>query len=157
MPSPRVLPARRAPADGATFASRSARSPQSRHFCSGRGPSVVASEWQAESVVVNAEISIPATLDRIGPHHADLLRHHADIGFGAAVIGEAVVAQPVLQMPQQHDVVLERDVRTASTATPAAAAESTAPAAAESAASTATKCTAATAECNAVSATGKSP
>src|SRR4029453_9493202 len=125
MPSPRVLPRRRALAESAA-ASLSARPSQSGHFSSGRGPSVVASEWQAESVVVNAEIAIVATLDRVGPHHADFLRHHADIGFGAAVIGEAVVAQPVLQMPQQNDVMLERDVRAASAATSTTAAESTA-------------------------------
>ena len=61
---------------------------------------------------MDAKISVAAAVDRIGPHRIDLLRHHADIGFLAAVIGEAVVTQAVLQMTEQHDIVLERDVRT---------------------------------------------
>jgi hypothetical protein len=59
---------------------------------------------------MDAKIAVAASLHCIGPYRADLLRHYADIGFFAAVIGEAVVTQSVLQVTQQHDVVLERDV-----------------------------------------------
>ena len=106
---------------------------------------------------MNAEISIPVTLDRIGPHHADLLRHHADIGPLAAVIGEAIIAQAVLQMTEQDDVVLERDVRAASAATSTTAAESTAAATTKASASAAAESAAtAAAKCSALSAAGKS-
>jgi len=95
---------------------------------------------QADPVIVNAQIAVTAALDGIGPHCADLLRHHADISPLAAVIGEAVIAQAVLEMTEQHDVVLEGDVRaTSASAAPATAAttESSASAAAESATSAA--------------------
>jgi hypothetical protein len=59
------------------------------------------------------------------------LRHDSDVGFVTAVIGETVVTQSVLQMAQQHNVVLEPDVRTASaTATAAAPTAATAEASA---------------------------
>ena len=103
---------------------------------------------------MDAKITVAAALDRIGPDHTDLLRHHADIGLLAPVIGEAVVAQSVFQMTQQHDVVLERDIRTASAATTAesaatAAAKTAATSAAESATATAVECRAMSATCNA--------
>src|SRR5262249_46494322 len=60
-------------------------------------------------------------------------------GLVAAVVGEAIVAQSVIEMTQQHDVVLERNIRTASAATSSAAT------AAESTTATATETTTATA------------
>ena len=50
-----------------------------------------------------------------------LLRHNADIEFVAAVIGEAIEAEAVVEPAQQGDVVLEPNVGAASAA-PAAAA-----------------------------------
>ena len=67
---------------------------------------VVSPKLQAKHVIVHPEKAIAAALDRIGSHHTDLLRHHADIGLLASVIGEAVVAQSIFQMTQRHDVVL---------------------------------------------------
>src|SRR4029079_15132928 len=55
------------------------------------------------------------------PHVLTFWRHHANIGLLAAVIAEAVEAEPIVEMPEQDDMVLERDVGTSS-ATAAAAA-----------------------------------
>jgi hypothetical protein len=78
-------------------------------------------EFQAEPVVVDAEITIVATVDCIGSKRLDLLRQHSDIGLAAAVIGETVVTQSVLQVAQQRDIVLETEIRTASAASTASA------------------------------------
>jgi len=55
---------------------------------------------------MDAKIAVAASLHCIGPYRADLLRHYADIGFFASVIGEAVVTQSIFQMTQQLGVVL---------------------------------------------------
>src|SRR4029079_1627668 len=63
------------------------------------------------------------------PHVLTFWRHHANIGLLAAVIAEAVEAEPIVEMPEQDDMVLERDVGTSSAtaaATAAAAAAATA-------------------------------
>ena len=90
---------------------------------------------------MHPEIAVAAALDGVGPHCIDLLRHHADIGLVAAVVGKAIVAESVFQMAEQHNVVLERDVRSASAATSAAtaAAEAASTAAERSAMTTARK------------------
>src|SRR5262249_39095634 len=55
-----------------------------------------------------------------------LLRHHADIGFVAADIAEAIEAEPVVEPAEQNDVVLERDIGPPAAATTATAAATTA-------------------------------
>src|SRR5262249_50439287 len=45
-----------------------------------------------------------------GHHRLHLLRHHTHIGAVAAVVGEAIEAEAVVEMAQQGDVVLETDV-----------------------------------------------
>ena len=138
---------------------------QAGYSCSGCDPIVVSAERQAKPVIMHAQISVAAARDCIGPDHADLLRHHADPGLLASVIGKAIVAQAILQMAEQHDVMLERNIGAApaaATAKSAAAttAESATTAAAESAAATTAKTaatsgaesTAAAVECRAMSA-----
>ena len=83
---------------------------------------------------MHPEIAIAAPLDGIGPHRIDLLRHHADIGLVASVVSKAIVAEPIFQMAQQHNVVLEHDVRSASTAATEAASAPTTEAASAAAA-----------------------
>src|SRR4030081_3317721 len=74
-------------------------------------------------------------------HHAlDLLRHDADIGLVATDVAEAIVAEPIGEMTEQDDIVLQRDVG-ATAATTAAATTTTSSAAAETAAATAGKAT----------------
>src|SRR5262249_40663069 len=73
-----------------------------------------------------------------------LLRHHTHIRLVAAVVGEAVEAEAIIEVPKQHDVMLERDVGPPATAAPAATAEASATATAHShaAASNARACAA---------------
>src|SRR5262249_52847894 len=70
--------------------------------------------------------------DRLRHYRLHLLGDHADIGLVAAVVGEAIEAKAVVEVAEQHDVVLEGDVRAAT-----AAAASAAPAATEAAATAA--------------------
>src|SRR6187401_1096226 len=106
-------------------------------------PLVVGLERQPELVVVDAQISVVAADDCIRSNDLHFLRHHADISLVAAVVAEAIEAEPAVQMPEQDDVVLERDVRAASaaattTAATSAAAAATAAACAGAATTTAT-------------------
>ena len=76
---------------------------------------------------MHPKIAVATDSDRIGSHGSDLLRHHSDIGLLAAIVREAVVAETVIEPAQQHDIVLEHDIRAApATATAAAAAEASA-------------------------------
>src|SRR6185436_14835705 len=109
----------------------------------GCGPILVGDELEPEPVVVNPEITIAAARHRARHHRLHLLRHDPDIGLVAAEIAEAVIAEAVVQMSEQDNVVLQRDIGTPATtaATTSTAAEPSA------AASTAGKgSTAATAE-----------
>src|SRR6185295_8266062 len=72
------------------------------------------------------------------------LRHHPDIGLVAAEIAEAVIAEAIVQMPEQHDVMLQRDVG-ASATTSAAAAATTAKPTSTAASAAGKRCAAATA------------
>src|ERR1043165_9151862 len=103
---------------------------QAGYSCSGCDPVVVTAERQAKPVIVHSQIAVAAARDCIGPDHADLLRHHANPSLLASVIGKAIIAHAILQIAEQHDVMLERNIGAA----PAAAtAESAAATAAESA------------------------
>ena len=63
-----------------------------------------------------------AAHDRVGHDRLHLLRHYADIGLVAAVVGKTIEAEPIVEMAEQPDVFLQRDVGAPSTATAAAAA-----------------------------------
>src|SRR5713101_8419177 len=75
-----------------------------------RGPLVVGLELHAELVVEDPQIPVAAAQYRRGHDCLDFLRHHADIGLVAAVVGEAVEAKAVIEVAEKGDVVLERDV-----------------------------------------------
>jgi hypothetical protein len=93
-----------------------------RNLCSRSVPLVVALERQAELVVVDAQITIPAARDSLWHDLLHLLGDHTDIGFVAAVIAEAVEAKAVAEMAEQDNVVLQPDVGSPSTATAGTAA-----------------------------------
>src|SRR5262245_18960639 len=91
-----------------------------RHACAGGEPLFVGLERHADPVVEDPEITVATSHHRFGHHRLHLLRHHAHIGALAAVVGEAIEAEAVVEMAQQHDVVLEVDVGPTSAATAAA-------------------------------------
>ena len=84
----------------------------------------VSLERHSEQIVGNAQIAVGAARDRFRHDSLHLLRHHADIGGVAAIVDEAIVAEPVVEPPKQHDIVLEAQI---GAATPAAAAPATVP------------------------------
>ena len=65
--------------------------------------------------------------DRAGLDFLHLLRHHTDIGGAiTALVAEAIEFKPVIKPRQRHDVMLEVDVGTTATTTPAATPAATA-------------------------------
>ena len=110
-----------------------------RHVRARRDPMLVGLEFDAKLLVIDPQIAVLTARNRFWCNGLHFLRHHADIGALAAVVAEAIVAEAVVEMAKQDDVMLERDVRT-SAATAAATASS---AAATTATTTARACTAA--------------
>ena len=79
-------------------------------------------DLHARLVVEDPQISVLPAHDRFRPDDLHLLRHHADIGPVATVITEPIKSKAIVEMTDQTDVVLERDIRSsAATATPATA------------------------------------
>src|SRR4030088_1184625 len=81
-----------------------------RDMSARRGPLVVGLEFQAELVVEDPQIAVAAAQYRRGHDCLDFLRHHADIGLVAAVVGEAVEAEAVIEVAEKRDVVLKHHV-----------------------------------------------
>jgi hypothetical protein len=81
-----------------------------RDLCPGCHPLVVRLELQAKRVVEDPQAAVVAARDRLWHHRLDFLRHHADIDLAAAVVAEAIEAEAVVEVAEQRDVVLERDV-----------------------------------------------
>ena len=103
-------------------------------------PLPIGLEFQAELLVVDPQIAVPADHSRIGPDLHHLLRQHADINRVAAVIAKAIDADPVIEPAKERDVVLQPDVGPASapaTTTTAATAAAAASAAGTQATTTA--------------------
>jgi hypothetical protein len=83
-------------------------------------PLIVGAELQSERIVVNSEVAVPSTQDGLGDDLLHLLRNHANIGAVASFVTKSVKSKTVVQIPEKHDVVLERNVRSpSSTAVPA--------------------------------------
>src|SRR6187397_2742108 len=85
-------------------------------------PLVVGLEWQPKLFVVDTQVAVVTADDSIRPHGLNFLRHYADITLVAAVVAEAIEAEAIVEMPEQDDMVLERDVGTSSATATAAAA-----------------------------------
>jgi hypothetical protein len=86
-------------------------------------------EFDSDLVVVDPQVTIVVTNDRLRHHLLHFLCDDADIGTIAAVITKPIVAKAVGKMAKQDDVVLDGDV-----GSPSAAATTTAEAAATTAA-----------------------
>src|SRR6186997_1732944 len=87
-----------------------------------RKPAVIALKGQAELVVQNAKVAVAAANDGVRCDRLHLLCHHADVRLSLVIVGEAIVAETVVETAEQMDVVLQTDVGTPA---PAAAAETT--------------------------------
>src|SRR5262245_13209543 len=98
-----------------------------------------------ELFVEDSQIAVAAAHNGAGHDRLHLLRHHADIGPVAAVVAEAIIAEAVVEMAEQNDVMLEHDVRSPPAAAAAAAAATASAAAHPRAATAATDAHAATA------------
>ncbi len=92
-----------------------------RNVCARSQPAVITLEFQPKPPIKDAQITVPPALDRIGSELQHLLGDDADVGLVAAVIAEAIEAEPVAKVAEQHHVVLEPDVGSPSAATAAAA------------------------------------
>src|SRR5215831_11308704 len=88
-----------------------------------RNPGVIGLERQTKLVVEDSEVTVAAAHDRLRHERSHFLRHDADIGCVAAVVSKAIEAKPIVDAPEQHDVVLKAHVRapTAAATAPAAA------------------------------------
>src|SRR4051794_8780805 len=99
-------------------------------------PLIVGLESHAEPVVAHSQDTFGVAAHRIRPHELHLLRHHADIGFVAAVVAEPVESKPVVETAEVRDVVLHIDIGAASAASATTAAASSASAGSHSATAT---------------------
>lgn len=91
---------------------------------SGCDPIVIGLERQSEPFVGHPKIAVATNSDRVGSYGSDFLRNHPDIGLLAAVVFEAVVTKAIIEPTQQHDIMLQPDVRATTAAATTAAAES---------------------------------
>src|SRR6478735_2306111 len=91
-------------------------------------PLLVGLESKAELLVEDPQVSVVTTSHRLRCNLLHLVRHDTDIGLLAVVVAETIEVQAIGKPAEQHDVVLQGDVRppSASTAaTPSAAATAT--------------------------------
>src|SRR5215510_7092538 len=91
--------------------------PGRRELCTRRHPPVVGLELQAELLVEDSEVAVTAAHNRLRHDRLHFLRHHTHVGLVAADIAEAVEPEAVVEMTEQGDVVLERDVGAPAAAT----------------------------------------
>ena len=82
----------------------------------GGNPLLVGLKLDTYLVVEDPQIAILALRDCVRLNHLHILRHNTDIGFVAAIVAEAIEANAVGKMTEKNDIVLERDVRSPSTA-----------------------------------------
>jgi hypothetical protein len=90
------------------------------HLRARGNPLLVSLKLDAYLVVEDPQVAILPPRHCVRLNHLHILRHHADVGSIAAVIAEAIKADTVAEMTEKNDVVLDRDVGSASTATAAA-------------------------------------
>src|ERR1700676_281409 len=79
-------------------------------MCTRRDPPVVGLKRPAELVVKDPQVTVAAAQHRRGHNCLHLLRHHANIGLVATVVGEAIEAEAVFEVADKEDVVLEHHV-----------------------------------------------
>src|SRR5437588_6103240 len=73
-------------------------------------PLVPGLEPRAKPAVVDAQIAVTTTADRIRPYRLHLLGHHADIDLIAPIVLKAIQADAVGHRSKPHEIVLEPDI-----------------------------------------------
>src|ERR1700683_1777316 len=81
-------------------------------------PLIVGFELYPKLTVGHAEEAVRSSLDGLGHHVVHLLSDHADIGFVAAIVTEAIDAEAVWKPADENDVVLEADIGSPPAAAP---------------------------------------
>jgi hypothetical protein len=76
---------------------------------------MIRSERQSEPFVRHPKIAVATECDRLGSYRSDFLCNRPDVGLLAAVVREAVVAETIVELTQQYDIVLQPDIRPAPT------------------------------------------
>jgi hypothetical protein len=85
--------------------------------CTRSDPLVISLKFQANLIVKDSQITVPAARDRIGHNRLHLLSDNPDVGSFAAIINEAIEAKAVVEMPEQGDTVLKPKIGPASATT----------------------------------------
>ena len=98
-------------------------------MCTRRDPLVVCLELHAKFVIEDPQVAVAAAHDRLRHDRLHFLRHHADIGLVATAVAEAIKAEAIVELTEQSDVMLERNIGSPATLATADAADT--PAAAE--------------------------
>src|SRR3974377_2100589 len=65
-----------------------------------------------------AQITVAVPIDRCRPDLLHCLRNHADVRLRASVVAESVDVQPVVEVREQNDIMLEHEVGAPSAAAP---------------------------------------
>src|SRR6476661_1120080 len=82
-------------------------------------PLLVGLESKAELLVEDPQVSVATTSHRLRCNLLHLVRHDTDIGLLAVVVAETIEVQAIGKPAEQHDVVLQGDVRPPSASTAA--------------------------------------
>jgi hypothetical protein len=90
------------------------------HLRARGNPLLVSLKLDAYLVVEDPQVAILPPRHCVRLNQLHILRHHADVSSIAAVIAEAIKANTIAEMTEKNDIVLDRDVGSASTATAAA-------------------------------------
>src|ERR1700738_5334393 len=77
-------------------------------------PLVPGLEPRAKPAVVDPQIAVTTTADRVRPYRLHLLGHHADIDLIAPIVLKAIQADAVGHRAKPHEIVLEPDRSTQS-------------------------------------------
>jgi hypothetical protein len=93
--------------------------------CARCDPPVVGLELQAELLIEDLKVAVPTAHDRFWHDRLHFLRHDADIGLVAAVIAEAIEPKAIVEVAEQGDVVLQRNIGTPAATTTAASSSTT--------------------------------
>lgn len=78
---------------------------------SGGDPIIIGLEGKPEPVVKDPQITLVIARDGIRPYGAHFLRYDTNIGLFTAVIRKAVIAESIVEPADQHDIMLQPDVR----------------------------------------------
>ena len=86
------------------------RSSWQRHLRARRNPLPVGLESHADPVVVDPQVSVPATHNGLRRDFLHFLRQYADIDLVRAIVGKPIKPDAVAQIGKTNNVVLERNI-----------------------------------------------